>query len=142
MKHLLLALFALFSLAAAGCSKGTPEPSLPTPPVSLLGTWQGISQRTVETTPAGDPVSDRTTMFAPGTYSIQLTSLEFIVYSGATVSRHWNYTRTGNILQPTNAAEETYTVQELLATRLVLTRTSPGAGNNTQQHTLTYARQP
>ncbi len=140
MKKLLL-LFLALTLCLSSCKKDSVD-SQPVVQMQLLqGKWAGVSTRAIQKNSAGQIVSDKTFMLSPGSYGIDISATEVIIYyNGALNSRH-DYTVSGNTIQETGSSREASTVDQLNATRLVITQpeTAPAAGN-TLFRTITYSR--
>ena len=140
MKRLLYLPFALFSLSA--CDDKIVDTIPPHATTDLLVKWQGLSTHEVDTTPAGQVASDNTTTYPAGSYYLEFTPTEMLVYAGATVSKLSAYTVANNVitLQPAVAGEGAQRIEDITPTRLVLTTTRLGSGSNTKALTTTYGR--
>jgi hypothetical protein len=138
----ILPLFFAALLGLASCSKSSDDAQPNTQVAGLVGRWQGVSTRAVETTPSGQTASDQTQTFSTGSYSVDITTTEFVVYSGSVVDKRNTYTKVGNVLQLSGTPGTNLTIQEQTATRLVLTNpTTPTVNqNNTAVRTTIYAR--
>jgi hypothetical protein len=137
----IIPLFWALTMGLAGCSSAdNPQPT-PTPTASLQAKWQGVTTQQVDTTPSGAVVYDNTTTYPAGSYYIEFTANEVLLYSNTTVSKRFAYTRTGNTITPTQAVagDSPQQIKELTDSRLVLTSATP-KGANTMTLTTTYSR--
>ena len=139
MKKMLPLLWAAL-LALSSCA-GSDDPQPAPTPAPLLAKWEGVSTHQVDTAPSGAVTYDQTTPYPAGSYFLEFTATEVLVYSGTSVSKRFAYTRTGNTLTPTPAVpgDTPQEIKELTVSRLVLTSTA-AAGANTRTLTTTYSR--
>ena len=128
-------------MALIGLSSCT-DSNDPAPPNLLLGKWQGVSTRYVDTSPTGAVVHDSTITYAPRSYVLEYTTTEVLSYSGPnTVFNRFDYTRVGDNITiiRSGVGDTPEKITELTTTKLVLVSTRPRRANS-QVRTQTFIR--
>jgi hypothetical protein len=134
MKKMLPVFFAAL-VGLASCSKSNnPAPQTP----QLEAKWQGLT--TVETN-AGPGGLVTTHTYPSGSYYLEFTPTEVLVYQGATVSNRFTYSRTGNRIEPSpGTSGEPLEIKELTSSRLVVLTYIYSGGIVDRTLSTTYSR--
>ncbi|SMC00675.1 hypothetical protein SAMN00120144_3055 [Hymenobacter roseosalivarius DSM 11622] len=140
MKKMLLVLCLGGCLSSCAKQEETPSPAPPTPAVTLVGTWTGITVRDQEDYHDSTPDRDVTNNMPAGLFTLKFTAEGTLSATTPNGTQIGTYRLDQQVLTTTyNGRAHTSTVEELTLRRLVLKQVTTDA-QSTFTTTYTYAR--